>query len=44
LSAPPPRESRPLGEKLLWFVALWGVGVGAVALVSLLLRFWIGSK
>jgi hypothetical protein len=28
---------------VLWFVALWLAGVGAVALVSLLLRFWLAA-
>jgi hypothetical protein len=42
--SPPPPDSSPLGQRLLWFVALWALGVGAVALVSLLLRFWIGAR
>ncbi|WP_376738691.1 DUF2474 domain-containing protein [Rhodopseudomonas sp. B29] len=29
-------------RRLLWFVALWLCGVGAVTLVSMLLRLWIG--
>jgi hypothetical protein len=35
---------RPLVQRLLWFAALWLAGVGAVTLVSLALRLWIGSK
>jgi len=42
--SPPPRESATLGRRLLWFVALWSAGVGAVVLLSLLLRFWIGTR
>ncbi|MDF3812368.1 MULTISPECIES: DUF2474 family protein [Rhodopseudomonas] len=37
----PPEPQRPLSRRLLWFVGLWAAGVGAVALVSLLLRLWI---
>jgi hypothetical protein len=44
LSASHPQKPTPFGRRLLWFVALWGLGVGAVALVSLLLRFWIGTR
>ncbi|HEY0327523.1 MAG TPA: DUF2474 family protein [Rhodopseudomonas sp.] len=36
-----PERPRPLAQRLAWFVALWAGGVGAVALVSLLLRLWI---
>jgi hypothetical protein len=37
-----PRGSeRPLGQRLMWFIALWAAGVGAVALLSLVLRLWI---
>ncbi|WGS20478.1 MULTISPECIES: DUF2474 domain-containing protein [unclassified Bradyrhizobium] len=32
---------RPLGQRLLWFAALWLGGVGTVALVSFALRLWI---
>jgi hypothetical protein len=35
---------RPLAHRLLWFGALWLGGVGAVALISLLLRLWIAPK
>ena len=38
---PPPEPSRPLTQKLLWFVALWLVGVGSVASVGYILRLWI---
>jgi hypothetical protein len=41
---PPDRNPRPLAQRLLWFVALWLGGVGAVGLISLALRFWIASK
>ncbi|MCG6207251.1 DUF2474 domain-containing protein [Rhodopseudomonas sp. HC1] len=36
--------SRPLARRLLWFAALWLGGVGAVTLVSLILRMWIGTR
>ena len=32
---------RPLTQRLLWFALLWLGGVGAVALISFLLRLWI---
>ena len=38
---PSPAPQSPLGRRLLWFVALWALGVGAVALVSFILRLWI---
>ena len=37
-------QQRPLGQRLLWFAALWLAGVGTVALISLLLRLWIAPK
>ena len=41
---PPDRNPHPLAQRLLWFAALWLGGVGTVGLISLALRFWIGSK
>ena len=35
---------RPLGERLLWFAALWLGGVGTVLLISSGLRLWIAPK
>ncbi len=35
---------RPLGQRLLWFVGLWLAGVGAIALISLVLHVWIAPK
>ena len=35
------RRSRSLAQKLMWFLALWLMGVGAVALLSLLLHLWL---
>lgn len=32
---------RPLARKLLWFVALWLLGTGAVAALAYILRLWI---
>ena len=37
-------QPRPLGQRLLWFAALWLGGVGTVALISVLLRIWIAPK
>lgn len=31
----------PLSRRLGWFVALWALGVGAVGLVGLVLRWWL---
>jgi hypothetical protein len=39
-----PQKLRPLGQRLLWFVALWAGGVGVTAIVAYGLRLWIGSK
>ncbi len=32
---------RPLGQRLLWFAALWLAGVGTLAVLSLGLRLWL---
>jgi hypothetical protein len=37
----PAQSQRPLGQRLLWFAALWLGGVGAVAMLSLGLRLWL---
>jgi hypothetical protein len=34
-------DKRPLAQRLLWFAALWLLGVGSVALVSFGLRLWL---
>jgi hypothetical protein len=39
-----PQDPPPLKQRLLWFVALWLGGVGAVALVSYAVRLWIAPK
>jgi hypothetical protein len=41
---PPDWNPRPLARRLLWFAVLWLGGVGAMALISLALRFWIAPK
>jgi hypothetical protein len=41
---PPDRNPYPLAQRLLWFVALWLGGVGTVALIALVLQFWITPK
>ena len=40
----PERSQRPLGQRLLWFAALWLLGVGTVAVLSLGLRLWLAPK
>jgi type VI protein secretion system component VasF len=32
---------RPLAQRLLWFVALWAVGVATVTIVGYGIRLWI---
>jgi hypothetical protein len=39
--ASPPEPPRPLGRRLLWFVALWLLGTGSVATLAYILRLWI---
>ena len=41
---PPEPGKRPLAGRLLWFVGLWLGGVGAVALLSLVLHLWLAPK
>lgn len=41
---PPHPPLRPLGQRLLWFAALWLSGVGTVAVISFALRLWIAPK
>ena len=38
------QNPRPLGQRLLWFAALWLGGVGTVAIVAFGLRLWLGPK
>jgi hypothetical protein len=35
---------QPLARRLLWFVALWLAGVGSVAVLSLILHFWLSPR
>jgi hypothetical protein len=35
---------RPLAHRLAWFAALWLLGVGTVAVLSLGLRLWLGPR
>ena len=32
---------RPLAQRLLWFVALWCLGVATVAMIAFILRLWL---
>jgi hypothetical protein len=38
---PDEQKPGPLAQRLLWFLALWLGGVGAIALLSLGLRLWL---
>ena len=38
------QSRRPLAYRLLWFAALWLLGVGTVAVLSLGLRLWLAPK
>ncbi|HWX59066.1 DUF2474 domain-containing protein [Bradyrhizobium sp.] len=35
------QDRRTLAQRLSWFVALWLLGVGSVALISFGLRLWL---
>lgn len=37
----PHETHRPLGQRLLWFAALWLLGTGTVAAFAYILRLWI---
>jgi len=37
----PDRHEPPLAQRLAWFVLLWVGGVASVAVVSLVLRYWL---
>ncbi|HYP64089.1 MAG TPA: hypothetical protein VEQ16_09385 [Acidocella sp.] len=38
------RRPRSLAQKLLWFLALWLMGVASVALLSLLMHLWLVER
>jgi hypothetical protein len=38
---PEPSTPPSATRRLLWFVALWGVGVAVVGIVGLILRLWL---
>jgi hypothetical protein len=40
----PEETPRPLAQRLIWFAGLWLAGVGAVAIVSLILHFWLAPR
>jgi len=40
----PQPSPRPLGQRLLWFAALWLAGVGSVVLISYGLHLWLAPK
>jgi hypothetical protein len=40
----PQHSRRPLGQRLLWFAALWLAGVAAVTVLSLGLRLWLAPR
>ncbi len=35
------QPQRSLAQRLLWFAALWCLGVASVAIVALILRLWL---
>ena len=39
-----PQSQRPLAQRLLWFAALWLLGVGTVSVLSLGLRLWLAPR
>jgi hypothetical protein len=41
---PSEQKSRPLAQRLMWFLILWLVGVGTVAILSYGLRLWLAPK
>ena len=38
------RRPRSLAQILLWFLALWLMGVASVALLSLLMHLWLVER
>jgi hypothetical protein len=38
---PSEQTPRPLIQRLLWFAALWLLGTGTVAILSLVLHLWL---
>jgi hypothetical protein len=36
------KTDRPLWSKLIWFVLLWAIGVGAVTIVAMIIRTGLG--
>ena len=38
------RRPRSLAQRLLWFLALWLMGVASVALLSLLMHLWLVER
>ena len=38
------RRPRSLAQKLMWFLALWLMGVASVALLSLLMHLWLVER
>jgi hypothetical protein len=41
---PEKQRPRPLARRLMWFIALWLTGVGAVTVLSYGLRLWLAPK
>jgi len=41
---PSDKKPAPLAQRLLWFAALWLVGVGTVTIVAYGIRLWIAPK
>lgn len=34
---------KSLANRLLWFIGLWAAGVGAITVVGLIIKFWLGA-
>ncbi len=36
-------NGRHLATRMMWFAALWVMGVGVTAVVGLLIKLWLGA-
>lgn len=37
-----PKQPRPLGPRLIWFVGLWVASVAVLGVVASVIRLWLG--